>query len=266
MAMAIGSFNFFSKSLSRAVPFNIILPNDIPEMYTADNENFKRNMKTLYLLDGFSAGNTDWMLNTNINQLASKYNLCVVFPYGENSFYLDAKETGRKYGTYIGEELVEYTRKTFGLSAKAEDTFVGGLSMGGFGAIHTGLMYNHTFSKLFALSSALIIHGYEKMERNIDNGIANYEYYESIFGDRDKVATSSKNPEELVRRIQKNGDVMPKMFLACGTNDFLINENREFKEFLQSQNVEFTYEESEGVHDFEFWGKMLEPAIQWLLK
>jgi S-formylglutathione hydrolase FrmB len=39
----------------------------------------------------------------------------------------------------------DYIRKTFGLCCAKEDTFISGLSMGGFGALHTGLAYPDTF-------------------------------------------------------------------------------------------------------------------------
>ena len=58
----------------------------------------------------------------------------------------------------MGKELIAYLQKTFGIAMKAEDTFIGGLSMGGFGALHTGFLYPENYSKIAALSSALIVH------------------------------------------------------------------------------------------------------------
>lgn len=222
-------------------------------------------MKTLLLLHGYSGSCSDWINSSLIVDLANKYNLAVICPVGENSFYLDGLETGRKYGTYVGEELIRYARKTFGLSDKAEDTFAGGLSMGGFGAIHTGLQFHHTFSRVFALSSALIIHNVEKMKPGADDGIANYEYYKLMFGEPSKLSLSANNPEELVRRLMKAGDKIPAIYMACGTEDFLLEENHIFRDFLLEQGVELTYHESSGTHDFAFWNQYLEPAIMWLL-
>ena len=68
-------------------------------------------------------------------------------PAGENSFYLNGKGTGRGYETFTAVELPAYCQKTFGLSDKPEDNFIGGLSMGGFGAIHTALKYPEYFGK-----------------------------------------------------------------------------------------------------------------------
>lgn len=82
-------------------------------------------------------------------------NLAVVMPAGENAFYVDQPSIGAMHGQFIGEELVEITRKMFPLSRKREDTFIGGLSMGGFGALRNGLKYHDTFGAVICLSGAL---------------------------------------------------------------------------------------------------------------
>ena len=111
--MANGRFEFNSDCLRRMVNFHIVLPNDLPKEWTADNPHYKRPMKTLFLLHGYTGNSMDWMTGSAVCELAGNYNLAVVCPAGENSFYLDGPETGRKYATYVGEELVQYVRKTF---------------------------------------------------------------------------------------------------------------------------------------------------------
>ena len=39
-------------------------------------------------------------------------------PSGDNSFYVDQSDANNSYGEYIGEELVNETRKLFPLSTK----------------------------------------------------------------------------------------------------------------------------------------------------
>lgn len=264
--MASAQFSFFSTALARITSFRIILPNDVPVFVKMGNPHYERPTKVLFLLHGYSGCDTDWLYNAPVQELSGKYNLAIVLPNGENAFYLDAKETGRQYGTFIGEELVNYVRTTFGLSDKAEDTFIGGYSMGGFGALHTALAYNHTFGKAVALSSALIIHQIKIMEPDSKDGIANYEYYKRIFGDLAKAEKSENNPEVLVSKILENNDKLPEMYLAIGTEDFLYEHNQIFKKFLEKKQVEFEYHEGPGAHDFVFWNQHLEPSIQWLLK
>ena len=125
--MALLQVNTFSQALSRIITFHIILPNDAPPEMLAGNSNYDRPMKTLYLLHGFSGSTQDWLTGSLIQELALKYNLAVVMPAGENSFYLNGKGTGRGYETFTAVELPAYCQKTFGLSDKPEDNFIGGV-------------------------------------------------------------------------------------------------------------------------------------------
>ena len=120
---------------------------------------------------------------------------------GENSFWLDGLSTGHKYCTFISAELPDYLKKTFGLANDASDTCVMGLSMGGFGALHTALIRPERFGKAAALSSALIVREVAGMEPGSDNGHANYEYYRECFGEPSKVLGSDADPEALADRL-----------------------------------------------------------------
>lgn len=53
--------------------------------------------------------------------------------------------------------------------------------------------------------------------------------------------------------------------MAIGTEDFLYPENQIMRHFLEEEKVDFQYHESAGVHDYVFWNRYLEPAVQWLL-
>ncbi len=264
--MGLFQVDFYSKALARSTNFTAVIPNDVLPMMTAGNECYQRKTKVLFLLHGYSGGSKDWLLGTRVTDFAVKYNLAIVMPTGENSFYLDGKGVGRAYCQFVGQELVDYVRSTFGLSLDKEDTFIGGLSMGGFGAIHTGLTYPNTFGKIMALSSALIIHKIENLKEGFQDAIADYDYYTSVFGDLSRLEQSRNNPEVLIRKLKEEKQVIPSLYMACGTEDFLINENRAFHEFLQRENVPVQYIETPGVHDWAFWNQFLEPSIQWMLE
>ena len=199
-------------------------------------------------------------------QYALQYNIMFIFPDGENSFYLDQAGAGKKYCQYVGEELPAYVRKLFGLSDRREDTWIGGYSMGGYGALHTALAYPETFSKALALSSALIQHSVEKMTPGFVDVVADYDYYAATFGDPQKLADSPNNPEYLIKQLQAAGKALPDIYLAIGTEDFLYEENQLFRRFLTERKVPFTYEEGPGAHDFVFWDAYCRRALEWALK
>lgn len=265
--MAFAQFDYFSETLKRTTSFSICIPNDVfPLMKEMYPDAYAREMKTLYLLHGYSANRNAWLLGSRIEELAVKYNMAVVFPNADNSFYIDRPGAGNKYCSFVGQEIVDYTRRVFNLSDKRENTFIGGLSMGGFGATHVGLTYPETFSKIFGLSSAFIIHDIENIEESHVDGIADYYYYKETFTDLANVSASLNNPERQIEKIQAEKSPMPELYLSCGTEDFLIEQNRTFVQFLEAKDVSFEYYESPGVHDWDFWNEYLEPALQWLLK
>lgn len=254
--MALLKLSFSSKTLERTVDVNVVLPAENLE------ESKRLNFKTLYLLHGYTGNQDDWLTYTTIRTISEKYNLALVMPSGENSFYTDNEATGCNYGEYIGKELVDFTRKILPLSNKREDTFIGGLSMGGFGALRIGALYGNTFSKIISLSGAFIIKNLQTDKDFYKTSIANKSYFERLFGNIEQLDNSNNNPVFCV----KNSDNMPDVFMACGTEDYLINENRDMKNTLENCGVNIKYEESSGIHDWEFWEKNINIAIKWIFE
>lgn len=263
--MSLVHVDFFSQSLARITNFYAVIPDDLPEVMKELNPHFKRPTRTLILLHGFSGSSSDWITGSPIRELSGKYNLAVVMPDGANSFYLDTERTGGAYGNYVGKELLDYARRLFSLSDKREDTYIGGYSMGGFGAVRNGLKYAEQYSKVIGLSNALIVSELKDMQEGVDNGMANYAYYKDTFGNLEEAENTDKNPEFLLKKRLEERKMIPEFFLACGTEDFLLEPNRKFINFMRQNGVEPVYLEDHGAHDWNFWNRCLEPALQWLV-
>lgn len=259
--MAHISINLFSISLNRPVDFKIYLPND-PRPGMPENEYSKRPTKTLFILHGFTGDAYNWVPE----ELAQKYNFAIVMISGENAFYLDGLSSTCKYESFLANDVVNYVRKTFGLAKTPEDTYIMGFSMGGFGALHTAFKHPDVFGKLAALSSALIIHGIAHMKPGTDNGVANYDYYHECFGDLETVEERDVNPEVVVKKLKDEGKKIPQILMACGTEDFLLEPNRQFHKFLEDNKIEHTYLESKGQHDFVFWNEYTAKYIEEMFK
>lgn len=265
--MATMEIERYSLALSKVSSFRLILPEKLPPQLIQGNPHYNRPAKVLFLLHGFSGSSTDWLYHTPAHELSMKYNLAICFPDGGVSFFLDREATGAKYCTYVGKELPAYLRETFGLAASPEDTLIGGNSMGGYGALHTALSFPETFGRVFALSSANIVEQVAKMSRETfqNNVMANYDYYEETFGDPAKVRGSDRDLKELVRRIKARGGKMPEIFMACGAQDFLLEANRSFHSFLESEGVPVKYVEGDGIHDWEYWIPRAKDALEHFL-
>lgn len=262
--MALIHIDLFSKSLMRTVPITAIVPVDNVRYEGGPVRPADQPYKTLYLLNGIYGNNMDWVCATDIMMMAQERNLVVIMPAGENHFYVDCASTGEGYGRFVGEELVEQTRRMFHLSRKKEDTFIAGLSMGGYGAIRTGLKWSDTFGYAAGLSCAFV----QELILASDNSSSDYTqrrcYYESVFGDLDKLIGSDMDCEALYLHNKAEGKNIPELYLACGSEDFLIEPNREFRDFLHSQNAQFTWEEGPGAHDFVFWNEYIKHVLSWL--
>ena len=258
--MALLQVNFYSVELKRNVPAQVILPAE--ERYGGEAP-----YKTLYLLHGLMDNYTAWTSNTRIERWAMERNLAVVMPSAENSFYLDnpyGSSVFGNFGKYIGEELVNITRKMFPLSRKREDTFIAGLSMGGFGALRNGLKYHRTFSHIACLSGA--IHFFEYP---FDDPGRNIIGEDACFGDLYEASKTDRNPrvaaETMFESKRENSEIeYPKVYFACGTEDYLLQANRDFVDFLKKNEVDVLYEEGPGEHDWDFWDTYIQQVLAWL--
>lgn len=263
--MSIQHVRFTADSLRRPAHFNLILPNDTPSWFLKDNPAYNRPAKTLVLLHGYGEDEYTWITDFNIHQLAYINNIAVILPAGENGFYVDSASTGKKYATLIGKEIIEYVRKNYNLATKKEDTFIAGYSMGGYGAQHIAFQFPETFSACSGLSSATIQKGIMGLKAGEDNGVANYEYYEAVFGE---LSTLDKTPMDLefqIKQLKSKGIQIPRIYNACGTEDFLLNENRAMHAFYEKEGVPHEYKESAGSHNMRFWGEYLPKVVEWML-
>lgn len=250
--MAKLSMNYFSNALRRNVEINVILPIDSFD-YGNGEYLSSRKFKTLYLLHGIYGNNTDWIENTRIMNYLLQHQIAIVLPSGENSFYVDNSDTGAMYSRFIGEELPLITRRAFPLSDNREDTFIAGLSMGGFGALVNGVRFNDTFSIIGAFSSA------------IPNELTSGDLFPSFdFGVSFKrLLEVSDGQFELIEAIKQQKQV-PYIYLTCGTEDFIYDKTVSFVEKLQLLGVHHEYHEWSGDHDWQFWDASIEKFLFFL--
>lgn len=258
--MALIQLNYVSNALQRTVPVQVILPVD---KLTQDGKLPKaKKFKTLYLLHGYLGNYTDWVSGTRIQRWAEERDLAVVMPSGDNSFYVDHPESGNCYGMFVGEELVEITRRIFPLSDKREDTFIGGLSMGGYGALRNGMKYHETFGAIISLSSVIEMGNMPKVRED-------HAFFEAIFGSPEEAVASDKNPLVLIQKLKetKKADpavVLPRIYLCCGTEDRLLPHSRVCYKYLTEAGFDVTYEEGAGDHNWDFWDTYIKKVIDWL--
>ncbi len=245
--MALLHVDFFSKVLSRAVSMAVILPQDN-----------KGPHPTLYLLHGLSDNHTIWSRRTSIERYADAYPLAVVMPDGGRSFYTDMIQ-GDRYFTFMAEELPEVCENLFHLSKKREDRFAAGLSMGGYGAMKLGLARPNRYAAVASLSGALQM----DPKYHLEQPEAFMQELIRIFGKPEDFVGSENDLFGLAQKLQKHPEKAPKMYVACGTEDFLLQGNRRFKREFQKA-FDLTYEESPGTHEWGFWDTYIQRVLAFL--
>jgi S-formylglutathione hydrolase FrmB len=268
--MALFQVHFMSRSLNHVEEFHVYVPNDTEDMFINNNPHYERPTKTLYLLNGFSGSTMSWLLGSPIMEISRRYNLAIVLPSGSLSFYIDRKGTGNRFETYVAKELREYVCRTFGLSDKRQDSLIGGNSMGGFGALRLGMKYEDQYQAIIALSPAMVTEDIQGLKpEDTESGalqLADYDYYEMIFGDLSNVKNTDKHPEYIIRQKLAEGKTLPSVFMACGTEDILLQRDRAFAGVLKELHVDAEYRESSGEHDWKFWSNHIEEAVAWALQ
>lgn len=260
--MALIEVNMMSQKLLRPVTVTAIIPID---KWTEEGNIKEQKFKTLYLLHGGFGNHLDYITGTRIVRWAEEKNLAVIMPSGENQFYVDKPEHGEYYGAFVAEELVDLTRKMFPLSNKREDTFIAGLSMGGYGALVNGLKYHQTFSHIGLFSPALL--NELILSGEPDNQIIELwkpGFYENAFGGIKSIINSDKDYYYLIHQLKKEKCGIPSIYMAIGTEDFLLTPTRKYAKFLSEQSIQVLYEESLGGHDWDFWDTTLKSFLEWL--
>jgi len=252
--MALIQVNYMSKALFRIVPLNVILPVD---RFDADTDRYltdkDHKYKTLYLLHGLLGNYTDWVSQTRIQKWAEEKNLAVVMPSGDNAFYFKSRTPWNDYETFIGEELPAITRRMFPLSDKREDTFIAGLSMGGYGAIRNGIVFSDTFSHIAGLSSAL--HIFDDLSEEADIG---------LFDNLEEASKTNLNPKIAANEMFREKKSMPRFYMACGRQDDLLKANMDFRDFLKENGADVTWDEEDAGHDWDFWDSQIRKVLEWL--
>lgn len=245
--MASITLSFHSEALERTVPLRALVPlEDAPRV----------PMPAMYLLHGLYGSEQDWFQYTRVMLWARAKGLAVFCPAGENGFYVNQADTGEAYMRYVGEELPAFTRRLFPLSSRREDTFIAGLSMGGYGALNAGLTYPETFGKVAALSAAL--RPWKRMDKPQGGCVQRPAYARALFG-------QDTEPWNTLTLARQCGARAPELWLSCGARDDLLEENIALVDGLRQAGIPAYFDQPPGAHNWDFWDREIQRVIDWLM-
>ena len=255
--MALLHVDFFSDVLGMCTQMDVILPEKTRGQIGMEGRTAEGPWKTLYLLHGMSDDHTIWQRRTSIERYAADKGVAVVMPTTHLGWYTDMR-MGFNYFTYITGELPEICRRFFpNLSGDRADTYAAGLSMGGYGALKCGLRAGNVFSKVATLSGAVDVARVceeQKGER----------FWEDIFGPGEAVC-GSFNDLFAAADEMKDSPHRPDVYMWCGTEDFLYQDNVKMRGHLQKLGYSLVYEEAPGDHQWKYWDEKIQTVLDWLI-
>lgn len=268
--MALLQVNFFSQTLQMNTAINVILPekkqgigvgtgvNEKPEVNPRKTKlnvwDGETPLPVLYLLHGASDDHTIWCRRTSIERYVAGKQICVVMPAVSLSFYSNEVH-GHPYWDYISQELPQVVQAFFKVSAKREDTFVAGLSMGSYGAMKLALNFPERYAKAGVLSGGMYLLKESTLEPIVDR----------IYGHGADLRGTEDDLEGLARKVAGSPEPKPEFFFACGGQDFVYPGHHQTMELMVDLGYDVVnHEEEDAYHEWAFWDRMIVKTLDWM--
>jgi putative tributyrin esterase len=244
--MAICTLNFRSLGLNSHKTMSILLP---------DQGRAGERYPVVYQLGGEGDDHTTWLRNTSIEALVRELPLVVVFPDGGYGRYTDWCEFGPAYERYIIEDVVNTVERYFPVSTKGEGRAIGGVSMGGYGAMKLALKYPQMFCSVATHSgSYLTAHEYmEYMEEERIQYWIHHIYGPDSRGGKDDIFALAE---------QVDHDCLPRIRFDCGVEDVLLPASRKLHAHFGALEIMHSYFEYPGGHEWGYWAAHIHEAIE----
>ncbi len=264
--MALFQCSIYSECLLRNVNVNVTLPfPNVSNMESGDNLRLPKageKYQTLWLLHCGTGDYSEFSRFSRVEEYAQQKQLAVVMPDADNSWYVNVPYIGRYYD-FISAELPEILRAAFPLSDKREHNFIGGASMGGFGAFATALRNPESYGGAFSLSGGL-----EFRESGFGDNVGGYmnTVCASIFGKNDEYFDPHCHDlATIAKDLADSGKKQPLLYAVNGSDDPITFESspRAVKQ-MRDCGLTIHYHEEAGGHNWDFWDPQLKKALDFL--
>jgi enterochelin esterase-like enzyme len=237
-------------------------------VYLPPGYNSSVRYPVLYLFYGYG-GNPDsyFAAGLAINRTADKLiasqtiePLIIVAPGYDNSFGVNAADgqsagsgvSVGQYEDYLIGELLPYIDAHFNSDVRRERRYIGGISMGGFAALHLGLRHPALFSKIGGHSAALW----------------DYSTGDQFLGQRDWLyATPALRAQRDPLLLAATADLNALSFyMDAGSSDALRKQDEAMVRVLQGRGAAVEFHSTGGGHDGGYWSGQLENYLRYYSK
>ncbi len=255
--MALLRCDLASETLQMDTTVTVILPQDLAPPFSPEPQRGDPSPPVLYLLHGAGDDSTSWSRFSAIEQYVKPLGLAVVMPQVGRSFYVDQVH-GQPYGTFLTQELPALLHSMLRLSDRREDTFVAGLSMGGYGAIRWALSEPHRFAAAGSFSAPLDIAGVRRQRDPRREPML-----EAAFGETDLHGTQH-DVFQLLRDLRPSAGAAPALFVGCGRADPLLPHSERFASAATDSGLAVTTSYPPGEHAWDYWDRAVRELLEWL--
>ena len=229
---------FHSAALNRDMQYRAVLPAGTAQ---------KQPLPVLYLLHGGGGGFHDWSNYSDVAALAEK-GWVVVMPEGNSSYYVNAFEPAQdRYEDYMVQDLIADVESRLPVNRGRDHRAIGGVSMGGFGAVMLALKHPALFSFVIGISSAIDVPGRPFSPKRP----MQYYQHRRVFGPWGSDHRRNNDPFVLAREAD------PKLamyfYLSCGDQEGLLPSNRQFAALLKERGYSYEFHVVHGGHNWEQW-------------
>ncbi|MBQ3196205.1 MAG: esterase family protein [Clostridia bacterium] len=250
--MAFIDLRFYSEVLGMQTEAAVIIPQRSTVGQIGVETNAKPGAyKCLYLLHGLGGDGLSWMRLSSIERYALKYGICVVMPRADKSYYCNMRH-GLNYYDHIAKEVPATVCELLNISDKREDSFIAGLSMGGYGALKIALREPQRFCAGAGLSPCGDIRSLKGFRKE----------FLPIFGE-DEIIPDEDDALYLAEK-QKDNPLRPRLYMGIGTEDFLYENANNLRRKIEECGYDFTYREGPGAHNWDFWDEYIRYVFEWL--
>ena len=269
----------------------------LPPSYGRDST---RRFPVAYYLHGLSGTETDWLSKGSIDVVADSLaqaglpEMIIVLPDGDDGWYtswvdpvpyascadtLHVESPDRycvvspRYDDYVAHDVVAWVDSHYRTRADRAHRGVGGLSMGGYGAMSLALHYPEVFGAGASHSgvvSPMYVgpHPYASPPRyatTTDELKAGsfWPRYLHFWG-TDLERWRAADPAHMAEQLVGRGGPVPALFIDCGTEDGLVDQNRAFDGELRRLNITHWYAEWPGAHTWRYWSTHVRESLAWM--
>lgn len=268
--MAHFSCNFFSDTLKRDVTVNVIVPED-KHRSGAPRSTAAEPYPVLYFIHGGANDGTTIQRYTSIERYSEEHEIAVVLLSSENKYsrklvsVVPQHPGGNKrmvedFGEFITAELPAFVKAHFPVSALRKDTYICGLSAGGYGTLVNSLLHPEKFNAVGLFSPLLTSRAYlmslSEAERR---GLAN----------RTEAQLRQQFLPEITELlndcVQKKAD-MPRYYITSGQKEYAMMPFQELlKRDLEAAGIDVTYSLSRPFgHEWGFWDLAVQDYLNWI--